>query len=199
MIELVGALTFATTDYVSRRLAGDQPNMQFLTLDFRRVPNITKGAARLLGEVISSLANRGVTTILAGFEATSPLSDAIRAWTADEPKLRRFSMLDDAIEWAEDQVIYRYGGFARLTKITLVSEQALLAGFAAEEIAELAELCASRAYQAGQRIIGAGEFGHFRVLPTMRNGQRETAQRRASRLARPGNGVRRDGADRARA
>ena len=157
VIELVGALTFATTDYVSRRLAGDQPNMRFLTLDFRRVPNITKGAARLLGEVISSLANRGVTTILAGFEATSPLSDAIRAWTADEPKLRRFSMLDDAIEWAEDQVIYRYGGFARLTKITLVSEQALLAGFAAEEIAELAKLCASRAYQAGQRIIGAGK------------------------------------------
>jgi glutaminase len=157
VIELVGALTFATTDYVSRRLAGDRRNMQFLILDFRRVPSITKAAARLLGEIIASLAGRGVMTILTGFEATSPLSDAIGAWTADQPKLRRFSMLDDAIEWAEDQVIYRYGGFVRLAEITHLSEQALLAGLAPEEIDELAKLGGARGYQAGQRIIGAGE------------------------------------------
>ena len=157
VIQLVGALTFATIDYLSRQLSGRRPNTQLLILDFRRVPNITKAAARLIGEVLASLANRGVTTILAGFEAASPLCEAIRAWTADAPKLRQFSLLDDAIEWAEDQIIYRYGGFVRLTETICLGEQALLAGLTPEEIAELAGLGAARSYQAGQRIIGADE------------------------------------------
>jgi glutaminase len=157
VIELVGTLTFATIDYVSRQLSGRRPNTQLLILDFRRVPNITSAAARLIGEVLASLANRGVTTILAGFETASPLCEAIRSWTADTPNLRQFSLLDDAIEWAEDQIIYRYGGFVHFTETICLGEQALLAGLRPEEIAELAGLGAARGYQAGQRIIGADE------------------------------------------
>jgi glutaminase len=155
VIRLVGALSFAAIDYVSRRLTDKQPKAQLLILDFRRVPNITMAGARLLGEALSGVANRGVTTILAGLEAKSPLSEAIRAWTGDVARLRQFTLLDDAIEWAEDQVIYRYGGFVRLTEPTHLSEQVLLAGLTPEEIAELANLCAPRSYSAGQRIIVA--------------------------------------------
>jgi glutaminase len=157
VIELVGALTFATVDYVSRQFSDRQPEAQFLILDLRRVPHITLAAARLFGEALASLANDGVTTILAGFEAKSPLSEAIRAHTADVARLRQFSLLDDAIEWAEDQVIYRYGGFARLTQMKHLSEQALLSGLTPEEIAELARLGAMRSYLAGQRIVAAAE------------------------------------------
>ncbi|WP_294539526.1 glutaminase A [uncultured Rhodoblastus sp.] len=157
VIELVGALTFATVDYVSRQLADKQPKAQFLILDLRRVPSITLAAARLLGETLAGLANDGVTTILAGLEAKSPLFEAIRAWTAEVARLRQFPLLDDAIEWAEDQVIYRYGGFMRLTEMTHLSEQALLAELTPEEIAEIARLGATRSYLAGQRIIVADE------------------------------------------
>ena len=51
-----------------------------------------------------ALGNAGVTTILSGFEATSPVWSAISARTAEPRRLRRFALLDDAIEWAEDQV-----------------------------------------------------------------------------------------------
>jgi glutaminase len=157
VIELVGALNFAAIDYVTRRLAGEPPNAPLLILDFRRVPDITAAGARLLGENLTILGNVGVTAILTGVEATSPVWEAVRARTAEEQRLRRFVLLDDAIEWAEDQVIYRHGGFTPLKETSHLGEQALLADLTADEIAALAALSTARCYEAGQRIIGAGE------------------------------------------
>jgi glutaminase len=82
---------------------------------------------------------------------------AIYARTAEPQRLRRFALLDEAIEWAEDQVIYRYGGFTSQRETAHLGEQALLADLAADEIAALAELSTTRRYEAGQRIISAGE------------------------------------------
>jgi glutaminase len=157
VIELVGALNFAAIDYVTRRLAGEPPNAPLLILDFRRVPDITAAGARLLGENLTILGNVGVTAILTGFEATSPVWEAIRARTAEEQRLQRFVLLDDAIEWAEDQVIYRHGGFTPLKATSHLGEQALLANLTAGEVAELAGLSTARTYEPGQRIISAGE------------------------------------------
>src|SRR5439155_3896667 len=81
----------------------------------------------------------------------------IRARTAVPQRLRRFAILDEGIEWAEDQVIYRYGGFTSSKETSHLGEQALLAELAPEEIAALAELSTMRRYEAGQRIISAGE------------------------------------------
>ena len=50
VIELVGALTFATIDYVSRRLA--ERRAQILIIDFRRVASITHAAGLLLAEIL---------------------------------------------------------------------------------------------------------------------------------------------------
>ena len=157
VIELVGALNFAAIDYVTRRLAGEPPNAPLLILDFRRVPDITTAGARLLGENLTILANTGVTAILAGVEPTSTVCEAIFRQTAEPKKLRRFALLDDAIEWAEDQIIYRHGGFTVSKETSHLGEQALLAGLTADEIAALAELSTARRYEAGQRIVSAGE------------------------------------------
>jgi glutaminase len=157
VIELVGALNFAAIDYVTRRLASKPPNAPLLILDFRRVPDIAEAGTRLLGENLAILGNIGVTAILTGFEAESPVSTAIRAHATDERNLRQFALLDDAIEWAEDQIIYRYGGFTPLKETAHLSDQSLLAGLTDQEIAALAELSAVRNYEIGQRIIHAGE------------------------------------------
>src|ERR1700716_537763 len=157
VIELVGALNFAAIDYVTRRLASEPPNAALLILDFRRVPDMTEAGARLLGENLTILQNIGITAILTGFEATSRLCDAIRARTATDHRLRRFALLDEAIEWAEDQVIYRNGGFTPLKQTAHLGEQALLAELTVDEIAALAELSTTRQYEPGQRIIRAGD------------------------------------------
>lgn len=157
VIELVGALNFAAIDYVTRRLANEPPNAPLLILDFRRVPDVTAAGARLLGENLTILGNTGVTSILTGFEATSPVCRSIFERTAEPRKLRRFALLDDAIEWAEDQIIYRHGGFTSSKETSRLGEQALLAELTGEEISALVELSTARRYEAGQRIIGAGE------------------------------------------
>jgi len=157
VIELVGALNFATIDYITRKLASEPPHASLLILDFRRVPDLTAAGAQLLGEKLTMLGNAGVTAILTGFETTSPVWTAIKARVAEPKRLRSFALLDDAIEWAEDQVIYRFGGFTAQKETTHLGEQALLAELEPEEIAALAELSTPRRYEAGQRIISAGD------------------------------------------
>ena len=157
VLELVGALNFAAIDYITRRLANEPPNAPLLILDFRRVPDLTAAGAQLLGEKLTVLGNAGVTAIVTGVENTSAVWSAIRARVGDPRKLRHFAVLDDAIEWAEDQVIYRYGGFTISRETAHLGEQALLADLEPEEIAALAELSTIRRYEIGQRIIAAGE------------------------------------------
>src|SRR5215510_3150132 len=48
--ELTGALSFGVIEYLSRRLVDNRSQSQFVILDFRRVPTITKAAARLLAD-----------------------------------------------------------------------------------------------------------------------------------------------------
>ena len=67
IIELVGALTFASLDYVSRgnsSLWGRYP--QIIVIDFHRVPSVTKAAAQLLGEVLHDLTAKEGTAVLSG-------------------------------------------------------------------------------------------------------------------------------------
>jgi glutaminase len=157
VIELVGALNFAAIDYVTRRLAGEPPNAPLLILDFRRVPDLTAAGAQLLGDNLAILGNAGVTAIMSSLEETSAVWSAVHTRTAEPQQLRRFALLDEAIEWAEDQIIYRYGGFTSRKETVHLGEQALLADLAPDEIAALAELSTQRRYEAGQRIISVGE------------------------------------------
>jgi glutaminase len=156
VIELVGTLTFSNVDYVSRQLAA-KPRPHFIIFDLRRVAAMTRAGARLLAEGFRELAEFDVTAILSGIKRPSPEWKAIGEWVEGASNLRNFHLLDDAIEWAEDQVVYRHGGVIDAVEMTELSEQPLLAGLTAEELARLAALGTIRTYQAGQKIIAAAE------------------------------------------
>jgi len=98
-----------------------------------------------------------VTPILTGFETSSALGQAIAAWSGEVRKLHRFELLDDAIEWAEDQVIYRYGGFVTSMNAADLSQQALLTDLSEVEVGALAKLSMRRTFHMGERIIRTGE------------------------------------------
>jgi glutaminase len=152
VIELVGTLTFAIVDYVSRRLA-ERP-AQILIIDFRRVASITHAAGLLLAEILCN--GSATTTVLAGIEPTSAIWSEINPQIAHIAKVRTIPLLDEAIEWAEDQIIFRYGDSnAGVTAVPL-KEQALLAGLTDEELADLTKLGTPRGYRAGKRIVAAG-------------------------------------------
>ena len=60
----------------------------------------------------------------------------MREWTGELKNVRDFYLLDTAIEWAEDQIVYRYGGSIDFHETTELSEQPLLAGLSAEELTD---------------------------------------------------------------
>ena len=153
--ELTGALTFGTIDYLSRRLVEKQKESQLVILDFHRVPTTTRAAGRLLGEALAELGAVNTTVILCGIQSQSPVATMFDPLIESPSKLRKFAVLDEAIEWAEDQIIYRYGGYGRLHDPATLPEQQLLEGLTAGQIEALATRMKPRTYQSGQRIIGA--------------------------------------------
>ena len=157
VVELVGALTFATADYIVRQLAS-RPRTEMVIVDFRRVPTMTKGAARLFADAVSGLVRSATTTvILCGIEQTSPVWTILQPWISDIPRVRNFELLDEAIEWAEDQIIYRYGGYQNPKEAADLSEQALLADLPPEDLQELTGLATARQYHSGERIVTTGD------------------------------------------
>lgn len=155
IIELVGAHSFATIDYVSRRLV-EEPS-PLLVIDFRRVASITNAGSLLLSDVLRGITAGGTAVILTGIETGSPVWTMCHPLIGDIAGVRLFSLLDQGIEWAEDQVIHRDGGYSSGKDTSHLKEQALLAGLTDEELDNLATLGTQRTYRAGQRIVAAEE------------------------------------------
>jgi glutaminase len=156
VIELVGTLSFSNVDYVSRQLSS-HARPQFIIFDLRRVTALTPAGTRLLAEGLRELAAFHVTVIFSGIRRSSPEWKTIMDRTGDIANVRNFYLLDTAIEWAEDQIVYRHGGAIDFLETTELSEQSLLAGLSADELAELASLATIRTYQQGQKILTAGD------------------------------------------
>jgi glutaminase len=156
IIELVGSLSLSTVDYVSRRLA-ERPRPQFVVFDLHRVTSTTRAGARLLAEAFEELAELHITVILSGVARASREWDSLREWTAELKNVRDFYLLDTAIEWAEDQIIYRNGGSIDFHETTGLAEQPLLAGMSEEELTDLASICTIREFQSGAKILAAGD------------------------------------------
>ncbi len=154
--ELVGALSLASVDYVSRALAA-KPHPQFVIFDLHRVAAITPAGARLFAEEFRELAAFHVTVILSGIKRASPEWKMIAEFTEGLGNIRNYYLLDAAIEWAEDQVVYRHGGSIDFLEATELSEQSLLAGLTEEELTDLASLSTIRTYQTGEKIIASGD------------------------------------------
>ena len=111
----------------------------------------------MLAEGFRELANFGITAVLTGIERTSAEWQMIAPWIEGLRNVRNFRLLDDGIEWAEDQIIYRDGGDIERHETTELSEQPLLAGLTPQELADLAALGHIRLYEAGAKIIAASE------------------------------------------
>ena len=155
-IELTGTLSLSNVDYVARQLVA-KPRPQFVIFDFRRVTSITLAGARLLAEEFQELAAYHVTVIVSGIKRADAEWQPIAERTGSLPNMRYYFLLDAAIEWAEDQVVFRHGGSIDFFETTELAEQPLLAGLTDEELADLATLGAIRTYQPGEKIIATGD------------------------------------------
>ena len=157
VIELSGALGFGGIEYLSRQIVQARKRAQFIILEFGRVTALSEAAVRLLADSLLDAIANDVTIILSGTGKQPAISASLAELTDRVSKLRKFALLDEAIEWAEDQIIYRHGGYERLKVATTLREQALLAGLTDGELEMLAGLMTPQTYRTGQRIVAAGE------------------------------------------
>jgi glutaminase len=158
IIELVGSLSFETIDYISRLFAA-KALPQILVLDFRRVADISSAAARLLADGLRELERVGVTTVLSGLARSSLSWEAISQWIDGMTKVRNFAVLDEAIEWAEDQIVYRYGGRFGHDDHVPLADQALFTELSPDATAALTGLGVKRMFPSGEIIARSGEPG----------------------------------------
>jgi glutaminase len=157
VVELAGKLSFATMDYVTRRLADPDHLPDFLILNLHRVATITDAGMRLFTQMIESQIPPSTTVVLAGVDGLSQVGPRVRQLVPEGIKVRAFPTYDAAVEWAEDQVVYRHGGFARGAEEADLSGQALLEGLSHEDAAAFAKLGTRVAFEAGVRIVSAVE------------------------------------------
>lgn len=157
VVELSGKLSFATMDYVTRRLSDRDALPDFLILNLLRVSTITDAGMHLFTDMIASQIPRSTTVVLAGIDGLSQVASRVRALAHEGLKVRVFPTYDAAVEWAEDQVVYRHGGIAHSVADAELSSQALLDGLSEEEIGALAGLGTNVSFEAGVRIIAAAE------------------------------------------
>lgn len=156
VIELMGTLSLSNVDYVARQLV-TKPRPQFVIFDFRRVTSMTPAGARLLAEEFQELAAYHVTVVISGIKRADTEWQPIAERTGSLPNMRYYFLLDAAIEWAEDQVVFRHGGSIDFLETTELAEQPLLAGLTDEELADLASLGVIKSYQPGEKIIATGD------------------------------------------
>lgn len=153
IIELVGALTFSTMDYVSRKIISNSDNVKYIILDIRRVPGISLAAEKLLGFVKEEIESNGIKIIFSGAKIEPESYGKINF---DDTSDTRFVLLDEAIEWAENDILLRYTGKSAINEIVPLNEQLLLRDFSAQEISALEEACVERVYKSGDQIISTG-------------------------------------------
>ncbi len=155
IVELTGVLGFANADYVARRIETHE-TPQFLILEMRRVALVSSSAVKLLANFIEKLAEEGCRCVISGRSGTSDLLDGLGEDLAQNFGLRDFARLDEAVDWAEDQVIFRYGGFNDSQSVAL-DKQDLLVGLSTQEFGALVTLCEICNYRSGEKIVAAGD------------------------------------------
>ncbi len=155
VLELTGTLSFANADFIARRVEAKAPP-EVLIVDISRVPLMSSGAARILAELFRSLKAAGTTPVLSGIERNSGNWNMLAAHSIADAGVRDFSRLGEAIEWAEDQIVFRFGGFTKLMDTTSLEAQELLKGLPLEAIEEIGKLGLSRSFHAGDQIIRVG-------------------------------------------
>ena len=155
ILELIGTLDFVKADFICRRILMNSNDI--VVLDFRRVPGIFQ-SANLLFEGLAKIFNaQGQALILCGFQKGSALGGLLDKWVHNQENVRWFLSLNDAMEWAEGQIIEKYGVTENYDKVTALSQQELLKGLTDKEIIELEKLGMKKSYKSGECIIKADD------------------------------------------
>jgi SulP family sulfate permease len=161
VIELQGALFFGTAERLAQLVDSETAKGTVtVLLELRRITEIDSTGARILGDIDTALAARGIklALVLSGrTETAARLADIFH-------RDRFFPDIDRAIEWAEDDLLRKTATGASL-ELSL-DQLPLLRDFTADQIERLRGWLEPVAWQAGHVIFRRGDRGSSLYLVT---------------------------------
>jgi sulfate permease, SulP family len=161
VIELQGALFFGTAERLAQIVDGETAKGTVaVLLELRRITEIDSTGARILGDIDTALAARGIklALVLSGrTETAARLADIFR-------RDRFFPDIDRAIEWAEDDLLRKTATGPSL-ELSL-DRVPLLRDFTADQIERLRGWLEPVAWPAGHVIFRRGDPGSSLYLVT---------------------------------
>ncbi|MBK1643326.1 glutaminase A [Thiocapsa imhoffii] len=109
LYELQGELNLGATESLVHDVLRERAAFEILILDLTRVVGLDQAAARLLSELAHDLQSHERTLLLPGGHHQPPLVHALAEVSSEtgSPGPLRFTERDQALEWAEDQLLGR--------------------------------------------------------------------------------------------
>ncbi len=159
--ELQGSLFFGTTDQLYDELKPELSTSRFLILDLRRVQTLDYTATHLFEQFEAMLALRHGNLLFSRLPPRRELREYLSARAAGDPRRnsRTFDTLDDALQWAEDQILAEHlpsrpsdAEPLQLAEFDLLRELETNDGISA-----LATCVIERSYVAGAVVFEAGQ------------------------------------------
>ena len=146
VFELQGELNFMSLEAVSRLVTGCDPVPELVLLDLRRVNRVDRSGAEFSSALASFLDRRGGQLVLSGADLLgAPSGPAIG-----------FSDLDAALEWCEEELLFRVRG-EKGGGVVPLSAHELLHDLSADELARLSPKLETMRAPAGTVIVRAGD------------------------------------------
>ena len=163
VVELQGSLGFVAVETLAREALPADGAADAVVVDLRRVQRIDPSVAGLLADLVAALGARGAAVAWSGAnphgEALSRVDDALAELRMSPP--RRFAELDLALEWAEDVVLARYKGAAKVTRPARVhvplEEHPVFAGLSGTVVDCLQRVMERRQFRSGDALVRHGE------------------------------------------
>ena len=166
MYELRGNLFFATADRLFEELSPDLQREAIVILHMRRVRHIDLTAVKILQQIAERLHGSGgqlcFCEVHSGLGLGRKMHKALKKVSprASDWKVRTFLGSDEALAWAEDQLIAQQG-VEPVDQKTVVElkDTDLCADMHAEEIEALKKALKHRAVKKEENIFAAGDYG----------------------------------------
>ncbi len=148
---LHGDLRFAAVETVVREVAENSTDLELLVVDVRRVDEVAGVAGRMLSDLRQLLRDAGCEVVIVDPDEVLPAPTDGDEWPP------RFSRLDLAVEWCEDELLSRYGTEACQIENQPWDEHQLLSRLDPDQRTELRQLMKPRTAEAGTTLAHRGD------------------------------------------
>ncbi|MBP7653321.1 SLC26A/SulP transporter family protein [Candidatus Dependentiae bacterium] len=164
IFELQGQLFFGTTDQLLNEIEPFISSAKYFILEMRRVQSLDFTAANRLMQILNRIKSKKGFLILASVPLSLPTGQNVKDYLSflglsETTGLKFFPDLDDALEWAEDEILKESPIEYFETHELTIDEMEFFKEFSAEILEQLKNVMVERRFKNEELIFKRGETG----------------------------------------